>query len=60
MAENVNAILHALADEGQFIQYTYGSGCPIPARRFGLQVEYLGRVWQNLPPASVWRFVRRP
>ena len=60
MAANVNAILHALADEGQFIQYTYGSGCPIPARRFGLEVECLGRVWQNLPPASVWRFVRRP
>src|SRR5690242_1161012 len=45
MAANVNAILHALAEEGQFIQYTYGSGCPIPARSFGLEVECLGRVW---------------
>ena len=60
MAENVNAILSALAQEGQLIQYTYGARCPIPARRFGLEVECLGRVWQNLPPASVWRFVRRP
>jgi phosphatidylethanolamine/phosphatidyl-N-methylethanolamine N-methyltransferase len=60
MVENVNAILNSLARDGQLIQYTYGAGCPIPARRFGLEAECLGRVWQNLPPAAVWRFVRRP
>lgn len=56
---NVRAILRALADDGQLIQFTYARGCPIPARRFGLEAECLGRVWRNLPPASVWRFTLR-
>lgn len=58
---NVHAMVSALAPEGQLIQYTYGAGCPIPTRRLGLEAECLGRVWRNLPPASVWRFtVKRP
>lgn len=57
--QNVDAMLKSLAPEGQLIQYTYGAGCPIAARRFGLQAECLGRIWQNLPPAAVWRFVKR-
>lgn len=59
MADNVDAMLNSLAQGGQLIQYTYAGRCPIPARRFGLEAECLGRVWQNLPPASVWRFVKR-
>lgn len=54
--ENVRAIVNALAPGGQLVQYTYLAGCPIAIRRFGLQAECLGRVWLNLPPASVWRF----
>jgi phosphatidylethanolamine/phosphatidyl-N-methylethanolamine N-methyltransferase len=58
---NVRAMVSALALEGQLIQYTYGTGCPIQSRRLGLEAECLGRVWRNLPPASVWRFtVKRP
>jgi phosphatidylethanolamine/phosphatidyl-N-methylethanolamine N-methyltransferase len=58
---NVRAMVDALAHEGQLIQYTYTAGCPIPSRRLGLEAERLGRVWLNLPPASVWRFtVKQP
>jgi phosphatidylethanolamine/phosphatidyl-N-methylethanolamine N-methyltransferase len=57
--ETVNAMLNTLAHNGQLIQYTYAAECPIPTRRFGLEAECLGRVWQNLPPASVWRFIKR-
>lgn len=57
--ENVDAMLNSLAQDGQLIQYTYAADCPIPTGRFGLEAECLGRVWQNLPPASVWRFLRR-
>jgi phosphatidylethanolamine/phosphatidyl-N-methylethanolamine N-methyltransferase len=58
---NVRAMINALTYEGQLIQYTYLAGCPIPSRRLGLEAERLGRVWLNLPPASVWRFtVKRP
>jgi phosphatidylethanolamine/phosphatidyl-N-methylethanolamine N-methyltransferase len=57
--DNVNAMLNTLSHNGQLIQYTYSAECPIPTRRFGLEAECLGRVWQNLPPASVWRFVKK-
>lgn len=57
---NVRAMMNALAQEGQLIQFTYISGCPIPSRRLGLEAECLGRVWLNLPPASVWRFTVKP
>lgn len=59
--KNVRAMVDALAFGGQLIQYTYIAGCPIPSRRLGLEAERIGRVWLNLPPASVWRFrVKRP
>lgn len=58
---NVRAMLETLAHGGQLIQYTYIGGCPIPSRRLGLEAERIGRVWLNLPPASVWRFrMKRP
>jgi len=53
---NVRAMISALVPEGQLIQYTYGTGCPIPTRRLGLEAECLGHVWRNVPPAAVWRF----
>ncbi len=55
----VRAILKALAPGGQLLQFTYGSNCPIPAGRLGLNAERVGRVWLNLPPAAVWRFTRK-
>ncbi|MGH9582297.1 MAG: class I SAM-dependent methyltransferase, partial [Bryobacteraceae bacterium] len=57
---NVQAMIGALAQGGQLIQFTYATGCPIPSRRLGLEAERLGRVWLNLPPASVWRFTVPP
>lgn len=56
----VEAMLSTLDRNGQLIQYTYAPFCPIPAKRFGLAAECLGRIWANLPPAAVWRFVKRP
>ncbi len=52
----VRAMMGTLSKEGQLIQFTYGSGCPIPSRKLGLTAECLGRVWLNVPPAAVWRF----
>ena len=52
-------MLKPLARDGQLIQYTYAPDCPIPTGHFDLEAECLGRVWQNLPPAAVWRFLRR-
>jgi phosphatidylethanolamine/phosphatidyl-N-methylethanolamine N-methyltransferase len=54
--ELLKTMLSMLSRGGQILQYTYGTGCPIPAHHFGMKTECLGRVWQNLPPAAVWRF----
>ncbi len=54
--DTVRAMLDALAEGGQLIQFTYAAGCPVPDRQLGLQAECLGRVWANLPPAAVWLF----
>lgn len=41
-----------------FIQFTYGLFSPLPRSRLGIVGEVEERVLQNLPPASVWRYVR--
>jgi phosphatidylethanolamine/phosphatidyl-N-methylethanolamine N-methyltransferase len=56
--ETVRAMMSALAQGGQFIQFTYAAGCPIPSQELGLKAERLGRVWMNFPPAAVWRFTQ--
>ena len=54
----MRALLKILTPGGQLIQFTYAPDCPIPARQLGLRAERMGRIWMNLPPASVWRFTR--
>jgi phospholipid N-methyltransferase len=47
---------------GAFYQFTYGMGCPVPKPildRLGLRATCLGRVFLNVPPASVYRITRR-
>ena len=58
--EIFRAMMTAMTGKGQIIQFTYGPNCPIPSRRLGLEAECIGRVWMNFPPATVWRFTKRP
>jgi phosphatidylethanolamine/phosphatidyl-N-methylethanolamine N-methyltransferase len=58
--EIFRAMMSTLNGKGQIIQFTYGPTCPIPSRRLGLEAECIGRVWMNFPPATVWRFTKRP
>jgi phosphatidylethanolamine/phosphatidyl-N-methylethanolamine N-methyltransferase len=58
--EIFRAMISTLSGKGQIIQFTYGPTCPIPSRRLGLEAECVGRVWMNFPPATVWRFTKRP
>ena len=47
---------------GALYQFTYGLGCPVPRPfldRLGLKATCLGRVLQNVPPATVYRITRR-
>lgn len=64
-AELQNAILQGafeqMDDDGVFVQFTYSPAAPIPRGRLanlGLTAERAGRVWLNVPPASVWCFRR--
>ncbi len=50
-----------LRDAAAFYQFTYGYRCPVPPvllSRLELQATSLGRVFGNLPPASVYRIER--
>jgi len=47
---------------GAFYQFTYGLRCPVPRPildRLGLKATLVGRVARNIPPAAVYRIVRR-
>jgi phosphatidylethanolamine/phosphatidyl-N-methylethanolamine N-methyltransferase len=50
-----------MPEDGVFIQFTYGPTSPVPerlVRRMGLTGRVMGRVWLNVPPATIWRFTR--
>lgn len=60
-----NAILKGafeqMDEDGLFVQFTYSPALPIPRGSLadlGLKAERAGRVWFNVPPASVWCFRR--
>ncbi|WP_246088423.1 class I SAM-dependent methyltransferase [Phreatobacter stygius] len=47
---------------GAFYQFTYGPRCPVPRPildRLGLKATRVGHTVRNLPPAAVYRIVRR-
>ena len=59
-------ILHGcfryMQPEAALYQFTYHWRCPVSApvmRRLGLVAQPIARVWQNFPPASVFRISRR-
>jgi phospholipid N-methyltransferase len=59
LARLMHGVRRVLMDHGAMVQYTYGIRCPVPARtlaRDNVQAQRNGKVWRNMPPASVWRF----
>lgn len=50
-----------LADDGVLVQYTYGFLSPLASKRrrqLGIFGRCVGRVWRNVPPATVWTYRR--
>lgn len=43
-----------MAPGGRFIQFSYGLIPPLDPEHLNLKVRLAGRVWENLPPATVW------
>ncbi|QWF16599.1 class I SAM-dependent methyltransferase [Lysobacter capsici] len=61
LAVLLGAFRHLPVD-GAFYQFTYGAQFPLPRSwtdRHGFKVQRLGRVYGNLPPATVYRVTRR-
>lgn len=54
--EIIDSCVKILCKEGGILQFTYGPVSPIPAQIFGVYGCKLGRVLQNIPPATVWRY----
>lgn len=57
----LEAIFARLAGDGALYQFTYGPRAPLgrgSLAALGLVAEPAGRVWRNLPPASVYRIRR--
>lgn len=51
-----------LAFKGVFVQFTYGLKSPLPEQallKSGIIAQSVGRVWRNMPPATVWRFEKK-
>ncbi len=58
----LSAVFDALAPTGKLIQFTYGPRPPISPevmRNLELGWHMRGRVWANLPPATVYEFHRQ-
>ncbi len=58
----IKAAFDILSPKGVFVQFTYGSSCPISPEQInslGLRVEIGPKVLLNLPPARVYRFYKK-
>lgn len=56
----MDACFDVLDAEGFVLQFTYGLMSPISIKTFGLYGQKLGRVMQNIPPATIWRYSKVP
>ncbi len=52
----IAAFKRILNPDGKIIQFTYSPVSPLPHIQFGLCAKRLGRVFRNLPPATVWSY----
>lgn len=58
--EIIDSCFRILGEGGGILQFTYGPVSPISAESFGFFAQKLGRVLQNFPPATVWRYTLEP
>ena len=56
----VGAVLDRLQINGQLLQFTYGFSCPVHTKRLPITAERVGWVWNNCPPATIWRYRKMP
>lgn len=49
-----------MGPESPFIQFTYSLFCPLDRQGFKIHGRRLERVFNNIPPASVWAYFKNP
>ena len=55
----IGGLLTQAAPGAPFVQLTYGPREPVPPPP-GIVAARIGRVWRNLPPATVWTYRLKP
>ena len=58
--EIVRVAFRVLSEHGSLVQYSYGLPSPLPCEALGLTGQRVEFAAANLPPATVWRFSRKP
>lgn len=48
-----------MQEKGRFIQFSYGLIPPLDPEHLNLTVRQSTRVWENLPPATVWVYEKK-
>lgn len=62
IAAILKAAFDCLRPDGSFFLFTYGARCSVPdatLAELNLQAIWVGRTFQNIPPASVYRIERQ-
>ncbi|MFM9936168.1 MAG: class I SAM-dependent methyltransferase [Novosphingobium sp.] len=55
----IRGLLAKASAGAPFVQFTYGPREPVPPPA-GVATTRIGRIWRNLPPATVWAYRLRP
>lgn len=55
----MQACLKVLSPKGSLLQMTYSPFSSISAERYGMDKAHMGRIWNNIPPANIWRYTRQ-
>ncbi len=54
----LKAAFEVMSEEGQLLQYTYRPVSPLSTEKHGLSKKRLGVAFKNLPPATVWQYMK--
>jgi len=56
----LQSYLKILRPQGIILQFTYGMTSPISEKEIPLEKQRVGYVLQNFPPATIWKYWRKP
>lgn len=54
----LKAAFEVMSPDGQLLQYTYRPVSPLSAEKHGLYKKRIGVAFKNVPPATVWQYMK--